>query len=85
MRNKKNKAQNPDLWEELLELSERHIVEFKWVRSHSGIPDNERCDPLAVAATMSSDLLSDTEYEPTNPNIPVSTQNSLKESGEPCR
>ena len=85
MRNKKDKAQNPDLWEELLMLSQRHSVEFKWVRGHSGNPENERCDQLAVAAITSSDLLSDPGYEPTNPNTPVATQTSLTEPGQPCR
>ena len=47
-RNKKERALNPDLWEELLILCDRHEVEFKWVRGHSGNSDNERCDELAV-------------------------------------
>ena len=31
MRNKKDKALNPDLWETLLNLLDRHEVEFVWV------------------------------------------------------
>ena len=42
-------ALNQDLWEKLLALLERHRVEFNWVRGHSGHPENERCDRLAVA------------------------------------
>ncbi len=49
MRNKKDKALNPDLWETLLNLLDRHEVEFVWVKGHAGHPGNERCDELAVA------------------------------------
>ena len=49
MRNKKDKALNPDLWETLLNLLDRHEVEFVWVKGHAGHPENERCDELAVA------------------------------------
>ena len=50
MRNKKEKALNPDLWEALLNLLDRHEVTFTWVKGHAGHPENERCDALAVAA-----------------------------------
>ena len=49
MRNKKEKAQNPDLWERLLNLCDRHQLEINWVKGHAGHPENERCDRLAVA------------------------------------
>lgn len=48
MRNKKDKALNVDLWEQLLALLDKHQVEFEWVKGHSGHPENERCDQLAV-------------------------------------
>lgn len=48
MRNKKEKAQNVDLWEELLNLLDTHDVTFCWVKGHAGHPQNERCDFLAV-------------------------------------
>ncbi len=47
---KGGKAKNPDLWETLLSLLERHRVTFVWVRGHDGNPENERCDALATAA-----------------------------------
>ena len=50
MRNKKEKALNPDLWERLLDLCEKHTVHVNWVKGHAGHPENERCDRLAVAA-----------------------------------
>ena len=49
MRNKKEKALNPDLWETLLDLLDRHEVTFTWVKGHAGHPENERCDELAVS------------------------------------
>ena len=48
-RSNKEPALNPDLWEELLGLLEKHQVTVQWVKGHSGHPENERCDHLAVA------------------------------------
>lgn len=48
MRNKKDKALNVDLWKQLLELLDKHEVEFEWIKGHSGHPENEKCDQLAV-------------------------------------
>lgn len=50
MRNKKEKALNPELWEKLLKLYDTHSVKVNWVKGHAGHPENERCDRLAVAA-----------------------------------
>ncbi len=50
MRNKKDPALNPDLWQRLLDQLARHQVELIWVKGHAGHPENERCDALAVAA-----------------------------------
>ena len=52
MRNKKDKALNPDLWETLLGLLARHEMEYVWVKGHAGHPENERCDALAVAESQ---------------------------------
>ena len=52
MRNAKEPALNSDLWEQLLGLLERHQVTFVWVKGHAGHPENERCDQLAVQASM---------------------------------
>ena len=51
MRNKKDPALNPELWEKLLELYDLHKVEIIWVKGHAGHPENERCDRLAVDAS----------------------------------
>ncbi len=42
-------ALNPDLWEALLALLDRHRVTLVWVKGHDGHPYNERCDRLATA------------------------------------
>lgn len=61
-RNAKEMAKNPDLWQELLDLCKKHDVNFVWVRGHSGIPENERCDRLAVAAAQKPNLPPDIGY-----------------------
>lgn len=60
--NKKQPAKNPDLWQRLLELCEKHTVEFHWVKGHSGNPGNELCDRLATEAAQGQDLQEDTGY-----------------------
>ena len=52
MRNKKEPALNPELWERLLTLCEKHELEINWVKGHAGHPENERCDRLAVAQSQ---------------------------------
>jgi ribonuclease HI len=41
---------NADLWRVLREQAARHTIDWRWVRGHSGNPDNERVDRLARAA-----------------------------------
>ena len=41
-------ALNPDLWETLLDLTERHEMRYHWVRGHADNEYNNRCDALAV-------------------------------------
>lgn len=43
-------VKNLERWQELDELLSGHVVRFTVVRGHSGHPENERCDELAVAA-----------------------------------
>lgn len=64
-RNKKERAQNPDLWKWLLALLAKHDVEVRWVRGHSGDVGNERADALAVAARDGDNLAVDEGYERT--------------------
>ncbi len=47
-----NEVSNRDLWEELLRQVNRlkpARIEWKYVRGHTGVPGNERCDEIAVA------------------------------------
>ena len=43
---------NLDLWRRLDELSQKHEIEWHWVRGHSGHPENERADLLARNAIV---------------------------------
>lgn len=55
---------NPDLWLRFLEIYKKHQVKFVWVKGHANNPLNERCDELAVAASMQPSLLEDKGYQP---------------------
>ena len=61
-RNRKEKALNPDLWGELLSLCEYHLTDFVWVKGHANNPDNNRCDQLAVNASLQPNLPIDKGY-----------------------
>jgi ribonuclease HI len=63
MRTKTEKAKNADLWKELLALCENHHVEFRWVKGHAGIEENERCDFLVNREQAKPDLPADEVYE----------------------
>ncbi|WP_339701224.1 ribonuclease HI [uncultured Roseivirga sp.] len=54
---------NKDLWLRFAEVYKKHRVTFQWVKGHAGIPENERCDELAVEAALGNDLKADTEFE----------------------
>lgn len=57
------KKKNPDLWIRFLKIYRKHQVKFHWVKGHANIPENERCDRLAVEASHMPNLLVDKEYE----------------------
>ena len=59
------KKKNPDLWIRFLKIYRKHKVKFHWVKGHANIPENERCDQLAVEASKKSILLIDDVYEKT--------------------
>ena len=48
----KKPALNPDLWEQLLALTQIHQVRCHWVKGHAENPKNNRCDQLAVAESQ---------------------------------
>ena len=43
-------VKNEDLWRQLDQLVARHELSYVRVAGHSGHPENDRCDELAVAA-----------------------------------
>ena len=43
----KQPVKNADLWKQLDALARQHDIEWRWVRGHSGHPENERADMLA--------------------------------------
>ena len=57
-----NPAINPDLWAQLLDLTEGLNITFHWVKGHAGHPLNERCDELAVQSARGDELIEDTGY-----------------------
>jgi len=60
------KKKNVDLWQQFLELYRRYSVTFIWVKGHASIPENERCDKLAVEASHGEELLEDSGYVDNN-------------------
>ncbi len=63
MRTKTDAAENYDLWDLLLDLCDKHKVEFVWVKGHAGNLGNERCDELATGSAAGSNLPRDDNYE----------------------
>jgi ribonuclease HI len=59
---------NKDLWLRFLNLERQFNLQFIWVKGHNGHPQNERCDQLAVAAAMGSNLQIDSAFEEEEKN-----------------
>ena len=62
---KSGRIKNVDLWEQMLTYLEDREVEFRWVKGHSGHPENERCDELVQQASRgaAAQLKVDSGYE----------------------
>ena len=58
----KKAVKNVDLWQRLDTLTQQHTIEWRWVKGHSGHPQNERCDELARTAAEGSSLKADTGF-----------------------
>ena len=41
-------VKNVELWKQLHALAQQHDMSYEYVRGHSGHPENEECDRLAV-------------------------------------
>jgi ribonuclease HI len=67
--NGREKARNPDQWNELLALAEQHDVRMVWVKGHADNLENAHCDELAVAARQKENLPIDEGFE--NPMPPA--------------
>lgn len=63
VKNRFKGKKNPDLWLRFLDSYKKHKVNFVWIKGHANIPENERCDQLAVEAYQQTDLLEDAGYE----------------------
>jgi ribonuclease HI len=46
----KQPVRNAELWHDLIEASSRHEIQWRWVKGHSGHPENDRADRLASDA-----------------------------------
>ena len=53
----KKPVKNQDLWERLERALGRHEIVWRWVKGHSGNPDNERADELAASELACPDEL----------------------------
>ena len=62
------KTKNPDLWLRFLNIYRKHNVRFIWIKGHSGHPENELCDRMAVDSSGRKDLQEDTGYNPDHGN-----------------
>ena len=67
----KEPAKNPDLWNDLLDITAKHEVKMVWVRGHGSNENNSRCDELAVEARLKDDLPSDEGYVNPAPVVQV--------------
>jgi ribonuclease HI len=46
----KKPVKNAELWQELVEAAAPHKIDWRWVKGHSGHPENDRADKLACDA-----------------------------------
>lgn len=59
----KKPVKNKDLWQLLDAESQKHKIEWRWVKGHAGHPENERCDKLAREKASGQDLLDDEGFD----------------------
>lgn len=50
----KQPVRNADLWHELIEAAQRHVIHWQWVKGHNGHVENERVDRLASDAAKAA-------------------------------
>jgi ribonuclease HI len=59
----KGGKKNKDLWKRFYLLSQKHSIQFVWVKGHADNAYNNRCDELATTAADGKNLLTDEAYE----------------------
>ncbi|WP_445773440.1 ribonuclease HI [Shewanella sp.] len=60
----KQPVKNVDLWQRLDAVSQKHIIDWRWVKGHAGHVENERCDTLARQAAEAKPTQIDEGYVP---------------------
>ena len=50
----KKPVKNAELWQALFAETQKHEIEWVWVKGHAGHPDNERVDKLASDAALAA-------------------------------
>ena len=50
----KKPVKNAELWQALFAETQKHEIEWIWVKGHAGHPDNERADKLASDAALAA-------------------------------
>jgi len=78
---------NPDLWQLLDSLARTRKISWKYVRGHTGVPGNERCDEIAVAFSRGGrpELYQGPLASYPLPVLQIPSDTSLPESKEPSR
>jgi ribonuclease HI len=72
---------NKDLWQKLAKVSgNKKPVSWKYVRGHTGVPGNERCDQIAVAFSQGQTI---TLYDGSLKNYGVSIMDLPPDNGLP--
>ena len=62
LKSDRTRIANIDLWKDLLNLTDQHDVDFRWVKGHFTDANNERCDQLAKEAAKAKNLKHDLGY-----------------------
>ena len=53
---KKQEIKNVDLWKELFDLTQKHHIDWRWVKGHNSHEENERADYLVRQGISQLDL-----------------------------
>jgi ribonuclease HI len=79
MRTGRQPVKNADLWRELDSEAARHQITWKWLKGHSGHPENERCDQLAASAIarIKSGIILEKPSKPVEERLPAPGQAQL--------